>query len=299
MDKTDFRAYWAWFSICIVWGTTYLAIKIGVEAMPPMIFAGFRWIIAGPVLLSILLLKGMKLPKFDELKRLMLIGALLIGFANGFLVYAEQWIPSGLASLLITTLPFWVVGMESFLPSGPKFNKVIFSGLVVGFMGVSLIFINDFDYLIKSDSFLGILCIIASIIVWASGSIYAKYSKFESNAFMRASIQMITAGVLQLFAGLILGEFNNFTINQNGALAIGYLIIFGSFLGYVSYIYAISVLPVAFVSTYSYINPVIALFLGWFFLDEKINLSIIVGSLVIFSGVALVQYGNRKVNKKV
>lgn len=299
MDKSEIKAYLAWVSICIVWGTTYIAIKIGVETFPPMLFAGLRWIIAGPILFLVLILFKHKLPPKKEIKHLIFIGIMLIGFSNGFLVIAEQWIPSGLASLLITTMPFWVVGIESFLPNGPKFNKIIFSGLVVGFLGVSLIFISDFENLFRPGYLLGILFIFLTIIVWSIGSLYAKYKKFSSPPLMRAAIQMIAAGILQLIIALFLGEFTNFVFEKNGFLAIIYLVIFGSFLGYVAYIYAISILPVAFVSTYSYINPVIALFFGWFYLDEKIDINIIIGTIIIFSGVALVQFGNRKEVKKV
>lgn len=299
MDKSELKAYLAWVSICIVWGTTYIAIKIGIESVPPMIFAGLRWIIAGPILLLILLLLKIKLPHKSEIKHLILIGIMLIGFSNGFLVIAEQWIPSGLASLLITTMPFWVVGIESILPNGPKFNKNIFAGLIIGFIGVSIIFIGDFENLVKPGYFWGIFFILLTIIVWATGSIYAKYKKFNSSPFMRAAIQMISAGILQLVIALFLGEFNNFSMDSNGFWAIIYLVIFGSFLGYAAYIYAISILPVTFVSTYSYINPIIALFLGWFYLDEKIDITIILGTMIIFSGVALVQFGNLKEVKKI
>ncbi len=298
MDRTELKAYLAWISICIVWGTTFLAIKIGVQTVPPVLFAGLRWIIAGPLLLIILILKGVKLPPKEEIKHLMLIGTMLIGFGNGFLVFAEQWVPSGLSSLLITTMPFWIVGIESFLPNKFRLNKFVVYGLLIGFTGVSLIFLSDFENLIEPSYLIGILGILISIIVWSSGSVYAKHKKFRSAPLMRASIQMVTAGILQLILASALGEFKDFSLNRNGIFAIIYLVIFGSFFGYVAYIYAISVLPVAFVSTYTYINPVIALFLGWYFLNEKVNLSVIVGTIIIFSGVALVQYGSRKNLKK-
>lgn len=299
MDRSEFRAYLAWISICIVWGTTFLAIKIGVQTVPPVLFAGLRWIIAGPLLLAILLMKGVKLPPKEEIKHLILIGIMLIGFGNGFLVFAEQWLPSGLSSLLITTMPFWIVGIESFLPNKTQLNKFIVFGLIIGFVGVSQIFINDFENLINPDNLIGILSILTSIVVWSSGSVYAKYKKFKSTPLMRASIQMITAGIILLILAFGLGEIHNFSIDRNGLLALVYLIIFGSFFGYVAYIYAISILPVSVVTTYTYINPVIALFLGWYFLNEKINLSIIAGTIIIFSGVALVQFGSRKNLKKI
>ncbi|MCB0730026.1 MAG: EamA family transporter [Ignavibacteriae bacterium] len=298
LDKTQFRAYLAWVSICIVWGTTYLAVKIGIKDLPPMLFTGIRWFIAGPTLLLFLIFRKMELPPKSEIKNLIVIGIMLIGLSNGFLVYAQKWVPSGLSSLLITTLPFWIVSIESFLPDKPNLNKYIFGGLIIGFFGVSLIFFSEIGTIFNPGYLTGILFILASIWVWSSGSIYAKYKKFNSHPLMRASIQMITAGILQIIIGLILGEQNEFTLSEKGIYAMIYLIIFGSFLGYVAYIYAISILPVSFVSTYSYINPVIALFLGWYYLNEKIDLTTIMGSIVILLGVALVQYGSRKNLKK-
>jgi len=301
LNKLNINAYLAWISICLVWGTTYLAIRIGVESLPPMLFAGIRWIIAGPILVFILRFKGIKFPPRNEIKHIALVGVLLIGVANGLVVVGEQWIPSGLASLLVTTLPFWIVGIEYLIPNSYKLNKSIVIGLLIGFSGVLLIFWNEVENLLSGDYFLGILAILGAVISWSIGSLYAKYKKIQTNPLMSAAFQMIIAGSIQIFIGVLLGEQNSFYLNTNGLLAMLYLILFGSLLGYASYIYAISHLPVSFVATYSYVNPVIAIFLGWLVLDETINGTMIIAAIIILSGVALVQFGNiknRNVNDK-
>ncbi|MEE9431296.1 MAG: EamA family transporter [Melioribacteraceae bacterium] len=294
MNKKNLTAYLAWVTICIVWGTTFLAIKIGVESLPPMLFAGIRWIIAGPILLLVLYIKGIKLPQKKDFKHLAIIGILLIGGGNGFVVIGEQWLPSGLASLLITTLPFWIVSIEYLIPNSYKLNKFMILGLVVGFFGVSLIFWNELENLLNGNYFWGIVSVLAAVICWSTGSLYSKYKPIGSHPLMNASWQMIIAGTLQISIGLFLGEQNSFSLNTDGVLAMLYLVFIGSLLGYTSYIYAISKLPVSFVTTYAYVNPVIALLLGWMVLDERINFTLIIAMLIILAGVALVQFGNFK-----
>ncbi len=294
MNKKNLTAYLAWVTICLVWGTTFLAIKIGVESLPPMLFAGIRWIIAGPILLLVLYIKGIKLPQKKDFKHLAIIGILLIGGGNGFVVIGEQWLPSGLASLLITTLPFWIVSIEYLIPNSYKLNKFMILGLVVGFFGVSLIFWNELENLLNGNYFWGIVSVLAAVICWSTGSLYSKYKPIGSHPLMNASWQMIIAGTLQISIGLFLGEQNSFSLNTDGVLAMLYLVFIGSLLGYTSYIYAISKLPVSFVTTYAYVNPVIALLLGWMVLDERINFTLIIAMLIILAGVALVQFGNFK-----
>jgi len=291
MQNYNSKAFLAWVTICIVWGTTYLAIKIGVTDVPPMFFAGIRWIIAGPLFFGILKLKGFKSPPVSELKHIAIVGISLLGIANGFVVIAEQWLPSGLTALLITTLPFWIVGMESFIPQGPKLNIKIIVGILLGFIGVAIIFFGDLQKLFEAEYLLGILALTGAVIFWSAGSLYSKYNKIGSHPLVSASVQMMFAGIFQLGLSIIFGEKISFNLTSNGYLSILYLILVGSILGYGSYIYAIRHLPISFVTTYAYINPLIALFLGWIVLDEKLNLQILLASLIIFIGVALVKKG--------
>jgi len=207
LQKSNIKAYAAWIAICIIWGTTYLAIRVGVTELPPMLFAGIRWIIAGLILVTFLKLTGRRFPSVNDLKHIAVVGIALLGVANGLVVVAEQWIPSGLAALLISTLPFWMVGFEIATKKGPKINFYTISGLLIGIAGVFLIFGKDFGFLMDDNNLLGVLCLMGAVISWS------------------------------------LGELSSFTLSTNGILAIAYLVLFGSIFGFASYIYAIAHLP--------------------------------------------------------
>lgn len=285
------KAYLAWAAICVIWGTTYLAIKIGVTDLPPFLFAGFRWMIAGPLFFIFLLFRKYKLPTFNDIKHLAVVGTLLLGVGNGLVVIGEQWLPSGLTSLLITTLPFWIVGIESFVPKGPKLNLKIAVGLFIGFVGVSVIFSENLTQIWESDYFPGIVSLLVAMMAWGGGTVYSKYNKVSVHPLMGATIQMMVAGILQTSIGLSIGEWEKFYFTQESLYAFAYLTLIASIFGYGSYMYAVQHLPISFVSTYTYINPVIALFLGWLVLDEVISLQIVLGAAVIFLGVAIVRRG--------
>jgi drug/metabolite transporter (DMT)-like permease len=257
-----------------------------------MFFAGFRWIAAGIILVTIQKLMGNKLPALADLKHIAIVGIALLGIANGLVVVAEQWIPSGLAALLITTLPFWMVGFESFLPKGPAFNTKIFFGLLLGLSGVFMIFGGDINSWLNTNYLLGALALLGAVISWSLGSIYSKYKKINTHPMMGASVQMLIAGTLQVALGFILGEQNEFHLTQNGLLSIAYLAIFGSIFGYASYMYAIQHLPLSLVSTYAYVNPIIALALGWYFLGEDLSINILFAAILILLGIMLVKRGN-------
>lgn len=288
-EKT--KAIIAWLNVCIIWGTTYLVIRIGVGHMPPMLFAGIRWVIAGLIFIAFLKLQGRALPRKRELIQLAVVGLALLGFGNGLVVFSEQWIPSGLAALMITTVPFFMVGMESFLPKGPRLNATIFSGLVMGMGGVFLIFGEDLKYLADPNNLKGVAGLLGAVIFWSAGSLYSKYVKLAVHPLMGASVQMLIAGIVLSAMGLLLGELPQLTFERNGLLAIAYLVIIGSFVGYTSYIYALAKLPLSLVATYAYINPVIALFLGWLILDETLTFQTAAAAAVILAGVFIVKKG--------
>jgi drug/metabolite transporter (DMT)-like permease len=257
-----------------------------------MLFAGIRWIIAGIILVSVQKALGRKFPAKNEILPLAIVGIALLGIANGLVVVAEQWIPSGLAALLITTLPFWVVGFESLLPQGQKINLKIIFGLILGLIGVLLIFSRDINTWINTNYVIGTFALMGAVISWSLGSIYSKYRKISVHPMMGAAVQMLIAGSLQALLGLILGEHHIFHLTENGIIATTYLIIFGSIFGYASYMYAIAHLPLSLVSTYAYINPVIALILGWYILNEELTINILFAAILILIGVMLVQRGS-------
>lgn len=292
MSDSNYKGYLAWISVCIVWGTTYLAIRIGVAHIPPMLFAGIRWIIAGIIFISVLKLSDKKLPPLKDLKHIAIMGLLMLGFGNGLVVTGEQYISSGLAALLITTVPFWIVGFDSLAMRKSVFNKYIVSGLLLGLVGVSAIFGDNWRDLFNTEYLIGVLSILGAVIAWSLGSVYSKHKKINAHPLMSAAVQMLVAGFAQTFLGIILGEISQVSFNQEGIYSLAYLIVFGSIVGYGSYIYAIEHLPLSLVSTYAYINPIIAVFLGWLVLDEKLNLYMILAAVLIIAGVMLVKKGS-------
>ncbi|AFH50307.1 DMT superfamily drug/metabolite permease [Ignavibacterium album JCM 16511] len=292
MSNYKLNGYIAWISVCIIWGTTYLAIRIGVAHIPPMLFAGIRWIVAGIIFISALKLSGKKLPPLKDLKHIAVMGLLMLGFGNGLVVTGEQYISSGLAALLITTVPFWIVGFDSLAVKKSVFNKFIISGLLLGLVGVSAIFGDNWKDLFNKDYLIGVLSILGAVIAWSLGSVYSKHKKINAHPLMSAAVQMLVAGIAQTLLGIILGEISQVKINQEGIYSLSYLIVFGSILGYGSYIYAIEHLPLSLVSTYAYINPIIAVFLGWFVLNEKLNFYMIIAAILIIAGVMLVKKGS-------
>jgi drug/metabolite transporter (DMT)-like permease len=291
MLSENTKAIIAWLNVCVIWGTTYLVIRIGVGHLPPMLFAGIRWIIAGVIFIAFLKWRGKSLPKANEIVHLAVVGLALIGFGNGLVVFAEQWIPSGLAALLITTVPFFMVGIESFLPKGPKLNATIITGLAMGFIGAFLIFWEDIRYLADPDNLKGVLGLLGAVLFWSAGSLYSKYVKLNVHPLMGASVEMLIAGLVLSGIGISIGELPRLNFEINGLLSLAYLVIIGSLVGYTSYIYALDKLPLSLVSTYAYINPVIALFLGWLILDEKLNFQIAIAAAVIIAGVFVVKQG--------
>ncbi|MBK7379863.1 MAG: EamA family transporter [Ignavibacteriales bacterium] len=294
MTKENWKAYAAWFNICVVWGTTYLAIRIGVADIPPMLFAGVRWLTAGSAIIIFLSLRKIKLPDKKDLLPLSVMGLLMLGLGNGLVVFAEQWIPSGLTALLITTTPFWMIGIESISSGRKKFNGTIIFGLILGLVGILLIFGGDIKYLLIKENLIGVLSLLAAVFFWASGTVYSKYKKLSVTPLMGASIQMLAAGVLQFILALFLGELSQIKFSTESTLALLYLITFGSIIGYGSYIYAIAHLPLSLISTYAYINPTIAILLGWLVLNEEISIVILFSAIIILTGVAIVKYGISK-----
>lgn len=292
MSAYNLKAYLAWLSVSIIWGTTYLAIRVGVSHIPPMLFAGIRWIIAGLIFVTILKLNHIKLPPFKDLKHIALMGLLMLGFGNGLVVTGEQFISSGLAALLITTVPFWIVGFDSLALRKSAFNKFIISGLLLGLVGVTAIFGDNWRDLFDKNYFIGVLSILGAVVSWSIGSVYSKHKKINAHPLMSAAVQMLVAGLAQTMLGVSLGELPGIKFSNEGFYSLLYLIIFGSIFGYGSYIYAIEHLPLSLVSTYAYINPIIAVFLGWFILDEKLNLYMILAAVLIIAGVIIVKKGS-------
>lgn len=290
MDKKDkVKAYVAWGAVSLFWGTTYLAIRIGVESLPPALFAGFRFAIAGIIVFIFLILRGHPIPNRRELLDIVIVGIALLAVANGTVVWAEQWVPSGLAALIVATVPFWMVGFEAALPTGDTLNLRKVCGILIGFAGLVFLLGPDLKGSLDSAYLKGILAIFFAPCSWAAGSIYSQYRKIKTHPMMAAAIQMLVAGTILILVGAVFGEFQQFNYNPRGLAALAYLVVFGSIVGYGSYIYALGKLPASKVSMYAYINPVIAVVLGWLVLDERLDWMVATATTVVLFGVVLVK----------
>lgn len=289
--KERFGPLAAWAAVCFFWGTTYLGIRIGLETLPPTLFAGLRFLTAGVLLFTIVRAwSGARLPKGKEWLDQSVVGLALLGVGNGLVVWAEQWVPSGPAALLVATSPFWVMGLERFLREGERAGGRALAGLLIGFGGLALLVApNLYATGVGAKYLLGMLALQAACASWSVGSVYAKHHPTGVAPLMGAAIQMLVAGAALTLTGIILGESNNLHFSARSFGAFAYLIVFGSIVAYGSYTYAVQKLPLSLVSTYSYINPVIAVLLGWIVLGEQMNWRVIAAMLIILSGVAMVK----------
>lgn len=289
-------AYVAFATVSFVWGTTYLAIAVAIETLPNLLFPGMRFLLGGTILLAIRVLQGGKLPKkLTDWRNLVVVGVLMVGVGNVAVVWAEHHISSGMAALLVATAPLWMAALERMRRTGERLTGRKLVGLLIGFSGVAILVYPELgaDEL-NMFFFLGVLVTQFGTIGWDIGSIISKYHlSIELDPLISASLQMISGGVIVGALGLANGEAAAIHFTSRSLAAFLYLVVFGSVIAYGAYVYALSKLPTSVVSLYAYVNPVVAVYLGWLILDERITPNAIAGMLVIFAGVALVQTKRR------
>lgn len=265
---------------------------MALEGFPPLILMGSRFLIAGSIMLAIAFAKKAQFPKGRQLWLTCLFGVMMLGIANGALTFAELWIPSSLAALMLTIGPFWLVGIEH-ASGGERINPRALVGLCVGFCGAMLLLIpkdgwGNFDSSILS----GFLLLNVGAFFWNAGSVLQKRQKLETHPFVSGALHNFACGILFLPLGLMTPH-EPVVWKMKSTLAIVYLVIFGSFAGFNCYIYALERLPVSIVSIYNYINPAVAVVLGVWFYNEPIGWREIVAMIVIFVGVAIVKHAHK------
>ena len=275
-----------------MWGTTYLAIRIALESIPPLLMAAMRYTAAGTILATILKLRGERLPGVRAWPSLFLLGVLLLGFGNGGVVWAEQTIPSGLTAVLVATSPFWITGIDVVL-GGDRLDRRRWLGLLVGFGGIVALVWQDLQVGDRRAFLVGVVASQIACVGWAVGSLYARRRGHggarAENVLATAAFEMLFGGVALFGAAAVHHEFAALTFTPRTATALLYLIVFGAVVGFTAYAYALKHLPVATVSLYAYINPVIAVFLGVLILNEPFGVKDVIAAAVVFGGVALVR----------
>lgn len=283
--------------MCFFWGTTYLGIRMALESFPPMLLVCIRYMISGSIMLGFARLRGLYLPKGRELMWACFTGLLTLGVGNGVLVASETMIPSGIAGLIITISPFWMVGVEALLPGGERLHAPTLVGMAIGLAGAALLFTPDAGA-IDHGLVVGFILLQIGMAAWSFGSIIQRRHAGKAHSVVAGGVQQMTAGLVMIPVTLISGDFH-IHWNTRGVSAIVYLIVFGSIVGYSAYVYVMDKLPVAVVSIYPYVNSVVAVGLGWLFYREPFGWRETAAMGIIFAGVAVVKSYSQKPSARV
>ena len=284
-------AWAAWVCICVVWGTTYLAIRVALETVPPFVMGAMRWIVAGVILTLALRLRREPWPPLGQWPGFALSGLLLIGLGNGGVVWAEQFVPSGLAAVVVATVPFWMVAVEAAHPSGERITAGTVAGLVVGFGGIVLLVWPELERggAAAARFAWGVVALQVACAGWALGSAYAKRHAPRTGIASASALQMVFGGLMMLAAGLAAGEHRHVAFSARSASAVIYLTLAGSVGAFLAYGYALRHLPISTVSLYAYVNPMIAVVLGAAVLSEPLGTRIALATVLVLAGSAIVQ----------
>ena len=288
-------AYLAFVTVCVIWGTTYLGISVALETVPVLLVAGLRWMLAGVILSVLMLLSGRGLPRLALWGPLLLLGFLMNVVGNGFVVYAQQYVASGLTAVLIATTPFWSALVERLLPNGERFSRQSLFGLSLGFAGiVNLVWPEMSNGGASGRAFIGgVIAIQLACVGWVVGTSYAKRHELGDNPFRSAALQMVFSGTMLLGAATWNGDWARLSFTPRTLGAMLYLSIAGSLVAYSAYIFAIQHLPLSLVSLYAYINPIIAVTLGTLLLSEPFSARIAISAALVLLGTWIVSTGKR------
>lgn len=283
-------AHVAFLTVCVVWGTTYLGIAVALETVPVLLVAGLRWMFAGVVMSIFMLASGRGLPAPRLWGPLAVLAFLMNVVGNGFVVYAEQFVPSGLTAVLIATTPFWSALAEGLLPNGERFTRRSLAGLAVGFAGIVVLVWPE---LMSTGGggrqfVIGVIAIQLACVGWVIGTSFAKRHELGGDPFRSASLQMVMSGTMLLGAATAHGDWAHLSFSARSLGALVYLSIAGSLVAYSAYIYAIRHLPLQLVSLYAYINPMIAVALGTVFLAEAFSTRILLAAALVLTGTWIV-----------
>ncbi|MCA9732901.1 MAG: EamA family transporter [Deferribacteres bacterium] len=280
----------AFAAVYIIWGSTYLAIRFAIETLPPFLMAGIRFLVAGGGLYFVMRWRGVPTPSRREWRDMTIIGAFLFLGGNGGVVWAEQYVPSGLTSLLIATVSLWMVLLDWLWKGNQRPRLQAFLGIGLGLFGIALL-VDPFNLGGERIHVAGAVMVLASAVSWAVGSIFARTARISSSVFMTSAVEMIGGGALLLLAGSFTGEWRGIqieAISSASVFAFIYLVLIGSIIGITSYAYILQEVTADKASTYAFVNPVVAVFLGWLLADESVDGKIVAATMIIIFAVMLV-----------
>jgi drug/metabolite transporter (DMT)-like permease len=280
----------AFASIYLIWGSTYLGIRFAIETLPPFIMAGGRFLIAGVLLYVFARSRGATRPTRAHWRGAAIVGTLLLMGGNGAVTWAEQHVASGATALLVAMVPFWMVLLDWLRPGGRRPAASVWVGIAVGFAGLALL-IGPGHVVQGAGSALGVAALAVGTLCWATGSLLSRGLPRPDSPLLGVGMQMLVGGTVLMLAGLLSGEASRVAVHDVSArsvLAVTYLVLFGSIVAYSSYVWLLRVAPPAVVSTYAYVNPVIAVFLGWLLAGETVTLRTLIAAAIIIGAVGLI-----------
>ncbi|MFL5462485.1 MAG: EamA family transporter [Gemmatimonadaceae bacterium] len=281
----------AFASIYLVWGSTYLAIRYAVETIPPFLMGGLRFVISGALLYAWARYRGAQRPSRLHWRNAIIAGGFLLLGGNGAVVWAEQFVPSGLTALLVSILPFWLVIIEWVRPPRRRPSGAVLIGLVLGFLGI-IVLVGLGELGGHGDIRpLGALVLILGSLSWAIGSFWSRDAQLPESGLLTTGMEMLGGGALLLIVGVATGELSDFDIQRVSAesiVGLAYLITFGSLLGFTSYIWLLDKVSPARLGTYAYVNPIVAVLLGWAVAGERLSARTVVAAVIVICAVALI-----------
>ncbi|MEP0823159.1 MAG: EamA family transporter [Ignavibacterium sp.] len=280
----------AFAAVYIVWGSTYLAIRFAVETIPPFIMAGTRFIVSGLILYAFVFWRGAERPTLAQWRSAAIVGTALLFLGNGGVSWAEQFVPSGITALIIAVTPVWFLIFDWWHRGvQPTVGGTL--GLILGTLGVVLLI--DPTNLIGGQEIdlVGAGALVVATMFWAGGSLYSRGSQLPANPFLATAMEMISGGVLCVLGGIAGGELSDFSLESvlpRSLFSLSYLIAFGSLVGFTAYIWLLRHVQPSMVATYAYVNPIIAVILGWLIAGEELGARIVLAAVVIVLAVALI-----------
>lgn len=294
--KKTMMVVMALLAVYIVWGSTYLGIKIAIETFPPFLMAGIRFLIAGALLYGFVVGKEKKHPKLIEWRDTTIIGTLLLLGGNGLVVIAEKTIPSSIAAIVIATVPLWMIVIAWILKSQTKPNRSTLIGTLIGFIGVVILMFPSYQEYLHFDTF-GLLLTLLAAILWSLGSIYSQKATLPTSVMLSTAMQMLSGGLVLIIVATLFGEWQQFhveTISSRSLFALAYLVLIGSLVGFSAYVWLLKNVSPFLASTYAFVNPMVALFLGYFFADEVLSVKAFIATVLIISAVVMITFSKAK-----
>ena len=292
MKTTGTKVLLAFATVYLIWGSTYLAIRYAIETIPPFFMMGIRSLIAGSAL-YLWSFKTRERVKREQLLPLVLLGILFFLLGHGLLAWAQKTVASGIAAVLIASDPLWIALIESFTIKEFRLNRKQIAGLILGFAGVGFLFLPTSDSKTLQINPFGSFIILMSAISWSVGAVYSRVAKLPKSSVLSAGFELIIGGILLCVVAWMIGEFKNFhpsMISMRSALALAYLVIFGSIITFTAYVWLLTVTTATRVATHTYVNPVIAVLLGWAFAAERFTpLALFACSIILFSVYLMMQ----------